>query len=97
MEIEFQPITAYDVLKQHNEEYKVFPGTAGDSIDCTGLTPAGIKCELVTNFRIKLTIGATAGTAINGEIPGMHNPFSTYFLKINNINYKSASGLGCAK
>ena len=104
LEIDFQPIAAYDILKQYNDEYLVFPGAAGDSVDCTGLnfltggvkTPANIKCELVTNFRIRLTLG-TAGATIDGVIPGMHNPFSTYDLKINNVNYKSAEGDGCAK
>jgi len=89
-EIDFQPISEYDVLKTHNEPYLVFPGNVGDSVDCTGLTPAGIKCELVTNFRIKMTMGATSATAINGPIAGMHNPFSTYQLKINSISWKSA-------
>ena len=96
LEVDFQPIAAYDILKQYGDEYLVFPGAAGDSVDCTGLTPANIKCELVTNFRIRLTLG-TAGATIDGVIPGMHNPFSTYDLKINNVNYKSAAGDGCAK
>jgi hypothetical protein len=107
LEIDFQPIAAYDILQQYGDEYLVFPGAANDVVDCSGLnflssanppvaTPANIKCELVTNFRIRLTLG-TAGATIDGVIPGMHNPFSTYHMKINNVNYKSAAGDGCSK
>lgn len=99
LQLDFQPIAAYDVLKQHNQEYKAFTGAAGDTVDCTGLTPAGIACEVVSAFRIQMTIGATAATAINGVIPGLHNPFSTQPLKLNSISYykHDAGGLGCQK
>lgn len=99
LEIDFQPIAAYDPLKAFGADYVIWPGTLNTpgTPDCTGLTPAGITCELVTNSRIKMTIGATSAAVIGGGIPGMQNPMSTYQLKVNHVNYKSAAGLGCAK
>jgi len=96
VEIGFQAPAAYDTLTQRGDPYNVFPGAVGSTLDCTGLTPANTVCELVTNSRVKLTL-ATAGTAIQGAIPGLQNPFSTQTLKINSISYKSPAGGGCAK
>ena len=64
--------------------------------DCTGLTPTGFTCELITNFRIRLTI-PSATEEINGAIGGMKLPFSMNPLKLNSISYRSSTGLGCAK
>ena len=96
MEIGFQAPADYDILTKRGDPYEVFPGAVGSKLDCSGLTPANTVCELVTNSRIKLTLG-TSGTEIQGEIPGMQNPFSTQELKIDIINYKSPAGGGCAK
>jgi hypothetical protein len=74
--LEFAPITDYGFFKDRGGDvYEVFPGVAGAKLDCTGLTPAKTDCELVSNTKIKLTLG-TAGTAIRGALPGMRNPFS---------------------
>jgi len=73
----------------------VFPGAVGSTLDCTGLTPAGTTCELVTNSQVKLTLGA-AGTSVQGALAGMRNPFSNVKLKLSNIAYKSPAGDGCA-
>ena len=73
--IEFAPVTSYSSFSARGDAYEVFPGVAGAKLDCTGLTPAGTDCELVTNTQVKLTL-ATAGTSIQGALPGMRNPFS---------------------
>jgi hypothetical protein len=62
--------------------------------DCTGLTPASIKCELLTNFRVKMTLPVDT-KKITGTIGGMENPFSLgkkVYLKIKTIQYRSPAG-----
>lgn len=94
MVIGFDTPSEYSVLTDRGDPYNVFP--PGTALDCTGLTPANTVCELVTTSRIKLTLG-TAGTAIQGAIPGLQNPFSTQQLKINSISYKTPADGGCDK
>lgn len=99
LEIDFQSIAIYDKLKALGEEYVPFPGALNTEgvPDCTGLTPAGIKCELLTNFRIRMTLPSDT-LSVDGKIGGMVNQFSANVdLKINIITYRSPAGLGCLK
>jgi len=96
LDFDFQPVASYLTLPAESTYY-LWPGdVATTKPDCTGLTPTGVTCELLTNFRIRLTI-PSATEEISGVIGGMKLPFSMGALKLNSIAYRTSGGQGCAK